>query len=173
MSQHGCKCNILHDNIWRLQSCHPGLHPGCFSPGCQLTIDFLYANVKEAYRVTTLPPLGKSDHNLLCIQPQYTSLVQRQAVSTRSIRRWTPQAEEALRDCYDTTDWDVLLGAHGEDIEEMTHCLTDYINFCADVVAPTKTVRCYPNTYPNNKHRESRLSLTRRRRPSGARTRRR
>ena len=46
------------------------------------TIDLLYTNVKEAYRVTALPPLGKSDHNLVYIQPQYTPLVQRQAVST-------------------------------------------------------------------------------------------
>ena len=36
-------------------------------------------------------------------------------------------------------DWDVLLGPHGEDIEGLTHCLTDYLNFCVDVVAPAKT----------------------------------
>lgn len=38
--------------------------------------------------------------------------------------------EDALRNCYDATDWDVLLSAHGEDIEWLTHCLTDYLNFC-------------------------------------------
>ncbi|KAI3365312.1 hypothetical protein L3Q82_010402 [Scortum barcoo] len=41
------------------------------------------------------------------------------------------------------------MNPHGEDIEGMTHCLTDYLNFCADVVSPVKTVRCYPNN--NNK----------------------
>ncbi|KAI3371619.1 hypothetical protein L3Q82_024188, partial [Scortum barcoo] len=46
------------------------------------------------------------------------------------------------------TFWDVLMNPHGEDIEGMTHCLTDYLNFCADVVSPVKTVRC---CYPNNK----------------------
>ncbi|CAM4577340.1 unnamed protein product [Leuciscus chuanchicus] len=30
----------------------------------------------------------------------------------------------------------------------MTHCLTDYLNFCADMVSPIKTVRCYPNNKP-------------------------
>ncbi|KAI3352189.1 hypothetical protein L3Q82_021000 [Scortum barcoo] len=30
----------------------------------------------------------------------------------------------------------------------MTHCLMDYLNFCADVVSPVKTVRCYPNNKP-------------------------
>lgn len=29
-----------------------------------------------------------------------------------------------------------------------THCLTDYLNFCVDMVVPTKTVRCYPNNKP-------------------------
>ena len=35
------------------------------------TIDLLYANVKDAYTATPLPPLGKSDHNLVYLQPQY------------------------------------------------------------------------------------------------------
>ena len=69
------------------------------------TIDLLYTNIKEAYRVTTLPLLDKSDHDLVYIQPQYNPLVQRQSVATRSIRRRTPEVEEALRGCYDTTDW--------------------------------------------------------------------
>lgn len=112
------------------------------------TIDLLYVNVRDAYRVTPLPPLGKSDHNLIHLQPQYTPLVQRQPVSTCSIRRWSPEMEGALRDCYNTTVWDELINPHGEDIEGLTHCLTDYFNFCADVVSPTRTVRCYPNNKP-------------------------
>ncbi|TWW56114.1 hypothetical protein D4764_08G0001010 [Takifugu flavidus] len=70
---------------------------------------------------------------------QYTPLVQWQAASTRSIGRWTPEAEEALKDWFNTTDWDVLLGEHEEDIDGMTDRLTDYLNFCVDVVVPTKT----------------------------------
>ncbi|KAI3356719.1 hypothetical protein L3Q82_003307 [Scortum barcoo] len=94
------------------------------------------------------PPLGKSDHNLVHLQPLYTPLVQKQPVTTRSVRRWSPEKESALRDCFNTTVWDVLMNPHGEDIEGMTHCLTDYLNFCADVVSPVKTVRCYPNNKP-------------------------
>ncbi|KAI3356408.1 hypothetical protein L3Q82_017216 [Scortum barcoo] len=112
------------------------------------TIDLLYVNVRDAYRSTPLPPLGKSDHNLVHLQPLYTPLVQKQPVTTRSVRRWSPEKESALRDCFNTTVWDVLLNPHGEDIEGMTHCLTDYLNFCADVVSPVKTVRCYPNNKP-------------------------
>ncbi|KAI3367638.1 hypothetical protein L3Q82_026475 [Scortum barcoo] len=40
------------------------------------------------------------------------------------------------------------MNPHGEDIEGMTHCLTDYLNICTDVVSPVKTVRCYPNNKP-------------------------
>ncbi|KAI3353668.1 hypothetical protein L3Q82_004913 [Scortum barcoo] len=112
------------------------------------TIDLLYVNVRDAYRSTPLPPLGKSDHNLVHLQPLYTPLVQKQPVTTRSVRRWSPEKESALRDCFNTTVWDVLMNPHGEDIEGMTHCLTDYLNFCADVVSPVKTVRCYPNNKP-------------------------
>ncbi|KAM9737428.1 uncharacterized protein ACNS7B_013131 [Menidia menidia] len=112
------------------------------------TIDLLYANVSDAYRAAPLPPLGKSDHNLVHLQPLYTPLVQKQPTTTRSSRRWSPEMESALRDCFNTTDWDVLFNPHGEDIDGLTHCLTDYLNFCTDVVSPVKTVRCYPNNKP-------------------------
>lgn len=72
------------------------------------TIDLLYANVRDAYRAIPLSPLGKSDHNLIYLQPQYSPLVKRQCVTTRSFRRWTPEAEDALRDCFETTDWSAL-----------------------------------------------------------------
>ncbi|KAK0135164.1 RNA-directed DNA polymerase from mobile element jockey [Merluccius polli] len=94
------------------------------------------------------PPLGKSDHDLVHLQPQYTPLVQRQPATRRSLRIWSPEAEDALRDCFETTDWSVLQSPHGEDIEGLTHCLTDYLNFCMDVVAPARTVRCFPNNKP-------------------------
>ncbi|KAI3351338.1 hypothetical protein L3Q82_005877 [Scortum barcoo] len=101
------------------------------------TIDLLYVNVRDAYRSTPLPPLGKSDHNLVHhLQPLYTPLVQKQPVTTRSVRRWSPEKESALRDCFNTTVWDVLLNPHGEDIEGMTHCLTDYLNFCMQTWSP-------------------------------------
>lgn len=45
------------------------------------TIDLLYANMKDAYRVTPLPPLGKSDHNMIQVQPLYTPLTKRQPVT--------------------------------------------------------------------------------------------
>jgi len=68
----------------------------------------MYANVRDAYKATPLPPLGKSDHNLYFLQPKYTPKVRRQPTTTRSFRKWTPRAEDALRDCFESTDWRVL-----------------------------------------------------------------
>lgn len=108
----------------------------------------MYANVRDAYKATPLPPLGKSDHNLVFLQPKYTPKVRRQPTTTHSFRNWSPEAEDALRDCFESTDWSVLQDSFGEDIEGATHCTTDYLNFCMDIVAPTKTVRCFPNNKP-------------------------
>ena len=112
------------------------------------TLDLLYANVKEAYTATPLPPLEKSDHNLVLLMPQYKPQIQRQSTTKRSFRKWSPEAAEALRHCFECTDWSVLQEAHGEDIEGVTHCTTDYMNLCIDIVVPIRTVRCFPNNKP-------------------------
>lgn len=35
------------------------------------TLDLMYANIKDAYISTSLPPLGRSDHNLVHLKPCY------------------------------------------------------------------------------------------------------
>ncbi|XP_049911756.1 uncharacterized protein LOC126397200 [Epinephelus moara] len=54
----------------------------------------------------------------------------------------------ALQGCFEVTDWNVLCEPHGEDIDGLTECITDYINFCVDGIVPARTVRCYPNNKP-------------------------
>ena len=93
------------------------------------TLDLLYANAMDAYDATALPPLGKSDHNLVIMTPKYVPLVRRQPVHTRTVRKWTQETAEALQDCFESTDWDVLCEPHGGDINNMTDCITDYIRF--------------------------------------------
>ena len=61
------------------------------------TLDLLYANIKEAYNSSPLPPLGRSDHNLVHLLPVYKPLVNRQPVETRTVKAWTEESEEALR----------------------------------------------------------------------------
>lgn len=60
------------------------------------TLVLLNANVKGAYSATALPPLGKSDHNLVCLLPFYKPLVQWQPLTTRTIRKHTCESDETL-----------------------------------------------------------------------------
>ncbi|KAI3369204.1 hypothetical protein L3Q82_007441 [Scortum barcoo] len=67
---------------------------------------------------------------------------------TCTVKKWSEEAQEALKDCFNTTLWDVFSDAHGEDIDSLTHCLTDYINFCVENTVPTRTVRSFSNSKP-------------------------
>jgi len=82
------------------------------------------------------------------LQPLYKPKIKSQPTTIRSFRKLFPEAEEALRDCFESTDWRVLQQPHGEDIERVTHCITDYMNFCRDTVLPINTVRCFSNNKP-------------------------
>lgn len=114
------------------------------------TLDLCYGNVKDAYNVVAMPPLGKLDHNLIYLRPFYKPCVNRLPPASQSFRRWTPEASEALRDCFQSNDWNVLLDIHGSDtdIDGVLDQVTDYINFCTDVVVTVRTVRCFPNNKP-------------------------
>lgn len=161
--------DTIHSTVSKLQTQHPGaflavtgdfnhitldkalptLHQYVDCPTRNnKTLDLLYANAMDAYSATALPPLGRSDHNLVLLTPSYVPLVQRQPVTTRTVRRWSQEAKEALQDCFESTDWNVLCGPHGEDINNLTDCVTEYIKFCEHTTVPSRTVRCFPNNKP-------------------------
>ncbi|TWW62235.1 hypothetical protein D4764_04G0008820 [Takifugu flavidus] len=48
----------------------------------------------------------------------------------RYVRSWSEETSMALRDC--------LCEPHGEDIDGLTTCITDYINFCVEITVPTR-----------------------------------
>ena len=83
-------CDVIHETVARVQTQHPDaaiVISGDFnhiSLSSHLTgfvqyvhcptrenkiLDILYDNVKEAYTATGLPPLGRSDHNLVLSSP--------------------------------------------------------------------------------------------------------
>lgn len=109
-------CDVLHSAVRRLQTQHPQallLISGDFnhaSPSSTLpkftqyvtchtrdnkTLDLFYANTKEAYSSSPLPPLGRSDHSLVLLLPMYKPLVHRHPAVTRTVRRWSEETEEA------------------------------------------------------------------------------
>ena len=115
-------CDVIHDAVARIQtqnpeafiaitgdfnhislsSCLTGFvhYVDCPTRG-ERTLDLFYANVKEAYRAVSLPPLGRSDYSMVYLQPTYRPCVQRLPVTTRSFRKWSPEASDASRDCFD------------------------------------------------------------------------
>ncbi|KAL0151264.1 hypothetical protein M9458_053455 [Cirrhinus mrigala] len=111
-------------------------------------IDLLYANERDAYSSSPLPPLGRSDHNLIHLTPFYVPLVKRLPATSKIVRRWTEEANETLQGCFEVTDWQALCEPHGQDIDGITECITGYINFCVDTIVPVRTVNCYPNNKP-------------------------
>ncbi|KAI4903434.1 hypothetical protein NFI96_017561, partial [Prochilodus magdalenae] len=111
-------------------------------------LDLFYDNTKEAYNSSPLPPLGRSDHNLVHLLPVYKPLVHREPAVTCTVKKWSKETEEALKDCFQTTVWEELSDPNGEDIDSLTHCITDYVNFCVENTVPTKTIRCFSNSKP-------------------------
>ena len=85
---------------------------------------------------------------MIQLSPIYKPLVRRQPITTRTVQQWSVEAEEALMECYRTTDWEMFQEDYGDDIEGLTQCVTDYIKFCEESVVPTKKVRCFPNSKP-------------------------
>nr|XP_015194569.1 PREDICTED: adhesion G-protein coupled receptor G7-like [Lepisosteus oculatus] len=55
---------------------------------------------------------------------------------------------EDLRGALEATNWDVLCNPHGDDIDNMVDCVTDYINLCVHNTIPTKDIHCFSNNKP-------------------------
>ncbi len=51
------------------------------------------------------------------------------------VKRWTNEAEQDLKACFDLTDWSVFEAA-GNDLAELTETVTLYISFCEDTASP-------------------------------------
>ena len=66
---------------------------------------------------------------------------------TRSIKKWSDEADAKLQDCFASTDWNMFRDS-SDGIEEYTTSVTGFINKCIDDVVPTVTVRTYPNQKP-------------------------
>ncbi|KAI4878441.1 hypothetical protein NFI96_034387, partial [Prochilodus magdalenae] len=92
-----------------------------------------------------------SDHNLIHLLPVYKPLVHKEPAVTRTVKKWSKETEEALKDCFETTVWEELSDPNGEDIDSLTHCITDYVNFCVENTVTTKTILCFSNNNPDIK----------------------
>lgn len=96
------------------------------------TLDRMYANVKEAYRSTALPPLGTSDHDLIKLSPVYVPLCIRKPPTIRTVQQQCAEHVEMLRDCFSSMKWEMFEEEYRNDIEGLTKCITLYVETCGE-----------------------------------------
>ena len=86
---------------------------------------------------------------------------------TRSIRKWSDDANAKLQDCFARTDWNMFRDS-SDSIEEYTTSVTGFINKCIEDVIPTVVLRTCPNqkswratAFRSGTYKKSRYALQR------------
>ncbi len=101
-------------------------------------LDHCYTIIKDAYHSVPRAALGLSDHCLVHLIPTYRQKCKSSKPVLRTVKRWTNEAEQDLKTCFDLTDWSVF-EATDTDLDELTETVTSYISFCEDICIPTRT----------------------------------
>jgi hypothetical protein len=99
-----------------------------------------YTLHRDAYKGLRHPPFGKSDHNSILLISAYKQKLKQEVPVTRSIKKWSDEADAKLQDCFASTDWNRFRDS-SDGIEECTISVIGFINKCIDDVVPTVTVR--------------------------------
>ena len=111
------------------------------------TIDLCWGNIKDAYKSSALPSLGRSIHNMVQLLPIYKQKVKRLKPIVRTIKVWSTESTAALIGCFECTDWDTLCPSDSP-LDEVTDTVSSYINFCIDTLLETKEIKIYSNSKP-------------------------
>ncbi len=109
------------------------------------TLDRVYSNLKEAYRITPLPHLGLSDHISVLSVPAYKPLRRRIRPVRRTVKTWPEGALSQLQDCFGSTEWTVF---DCLELNEYTETVLFYIKTCTDNVTVDKQIRVFNNRKP-------------------------
>lgn len=110
-------------------------------------LDLCYCNLHQAYQAKKRPPLGRSDHSMIHLSPSYAPRLKASKPVTKSVKCWDEDKAEQLSGALACTDWTVFTAAC-PDLDSLTTTVTDYINFCVDLVVPEKCVKIFPNNKP-------------------------
>ena len=93
------------------------------------TLDHLYSTHREAYKALPHAPFGKSDHNSILLIPAYKQKLKQEAPVTRSIEKWSDEADVKLQDSFAITDWNMFRDS-SDCIVEYTTSVTGFNNKC-------------------------------------------
>ena len=91
------------------------------------TLDHLYSTHRDAYKALPHPPFGKSDHNSILLISAYKQKLKQEAPVTRSIKKWSDEADTKLQVCFASTDWNMFRDS-SDGIEENTTSVIGFIN---------------------------------------------
>lgn len=73
--------------------------------------------------------------------------MKREKPIVKTIMVWDRESEDKLRNCFETTDWDMFFDLC-RDPHELTDRITSYIQFSEKSIINTKEVRVFPNNKP-------------------------
>ena len=76
-------------------------------PGKKL-LDHLYSTHRDAYKAPLRPPFGKSQQNSILLIPAYKLTLKQEVPVTRSIQKWSDDADATLQDSFASTDWNMF-----------------------------------------------------------------
>jgi hypothetical protein len=110
-------------------------------------LDNFYCNAKNAYRSQQGHPLSNSDHYMIYMQPTYATKLLRNKPTTICQRIYSRENLLQLNDCFELTDWNIFTD-NSVDLDILMETVTGYINFCTDLVIPSKQIKIYGNNNP-------------------------
>ena len=131
----GCNVSELLPNYYQ--------YVKCATRGSNI-LDLVFCNVKQAFKILKRPPLGNSDHNMLLCLPTYVQKLKSEKCKVINVKQWSETNIDMLKACFDCTDWEVLYD-DSSNLNENVDVCTSYIQFCIDLVIPTKSVTAFPN----------------------------
>ena len=106
-------------------------------------LDHCYTTIKNAYHSVPRAALGLSDHCVVHLIPSHRQKLK----SAKTVKRWTNEAKQNLKACFDCTNhWNFEAATTG--LDELTDTVTSYISFCEDTHIPTRTFLSFPNDKP-------------------------
>ena len=123
----------------------PNLHQNVTCPTrFNETIDLSFSNNPDAFQSLCRPPLGRSDHNVTHLVPEYRQKLKRETSGAHHVRLWVRDSSKALKGCFECTDWQVLFDGCSDNPDEFTDSVTSCIHFCEETIIQIKTVRFSP-----------------------------
>ena len=110
-------------------------------------LDPFYCNFKNCYIAKGLSPLGLSDHIMTHLIPTYRQKLKQEKPSTRQVYEWNSDVNDTVLACIECTDFDALFDESAS-IDQNVDVLNCYLNFCVDMLVPSRIVKCFPNNKP-------------------------